>query len=68
MPSKPTGGPAFPPSMDPRYNPSGMSMRDWFAGQAIPEAMADYDLKSAEAIATHCYHIADAMLIARSKP
>jgi hypothetical protein len=48
------GGPAYPqndlsgygmgPSeRDDRYTVEGMSLRDWFAGQALPQAVEDYD-------------------------
>lgn len=30
-----TGGPAFPPVHDPKNHESGMTLRDWFAGQAM---------------------------------
>ena len=29
------GGPAFPPTHDPKTHDSGMSLRDYFAGQAL---------------------------------
>lgn len=35
MSNKHDGGPAFPPRWDPKTHPSGMSLRDWFAGQAL---------------------------------
>jgi len=31
---KPDGGPAYPPTHDPKNHPSGMTLRDYFAGQA----------------------------------
>lgn len=43
------GGPAFPvPLPDGEHwpgegDPNGMSLRDWFAGQALPQAVEDYD-------------------------
>jgi hypothetical protein len=47
----------------------GMTLRDWFAGQAlahIPELLDAHDAnKSAEMIAHWSYQIADAMLKAR---
>ena len=30
-----TGGPAFPPVHDPMKHESGMTLRDWFAGQEL---------------------------------
>ena len=69
------GGPAFPVSdMAPAF---GMSLRDWFAGQALPAAMAAQVVATrqgstyadAEAFAANtAYHLADAMLAARRKP
>ena len=51
---------------------SGMSLRDWFAGQALDEMIygpntCDAGAGEAERIAKMCYVIADAMLEARSK-
>ncbi len=57
----------------------GMSLRDWFAGQALAGIMANSDyLVSARdgskghrvdvVIASNAYDIADAMLLARSAP
>ena len=71
------GGPAFPQTddswkgrnMNPPV-PSGMSLRDWFAGQALAGEMATYLESSASdhaaAIAKRCYTLADAMLEARN--
>jgi len=68
------GGPAFPSEGrigDVPYvmtNP-GMSLRDWFAGRALPQALAasatreDYDYVAA---AIGAYQIADAMLAERT--
>lgn len=67
MTQKPDGGPAFP--WDPVY-PSGMSLRDWFAGQALTtfqiSTMASDETVSA--IAGACYRVADAMIAARKAP
>lgn len=67
------GGPAFPVDERVLYDSSGMTLRDWFAGQAIVALFAatahpqhpgigskDYDGAGMEA-----YRIADAMLKAR---
>ena len=68
MTEKPNGGPAFTCET---YNGhplpgSGMTMRDWFAGQVIASVKswhpADRHGKSAAVIA---YEIADAMIAAR---
>lgn len=69
------GGPAFPAeyvwnSVAMKFQPSGptgMSLRDWFAGQALNQMLrwefaegSDYD-----ALADEAYKAADAMLAAR---
>jgi hypothetical protein len=65
------GGPAFPM---PRFHTwqdevPGMSLRDWFAGQALAGLCAnrDYVDESFPSIAEYAYHHADAMLKARNK-
>lgn len=78
------GGPAFPLAApeDEKSGPyfsTGMSLRDYFAGQMLAAAMSDdmmysvllqvaLDSGSSKhlAIATACYAFADTMLIARS--
>jgi hypothetical protein len=66
------GGPAFPinsPSGTPEYMPQrdGMSLRDWFAGQALHVRFGERGSSiSFEEMANHCYLMADAMLAARS--
>ena len=65
------GGPAFPnvPS-DPQYQSwdEGMSLRDWFAGQAIASvSFSTMQRSSIKEIAEHSYALADAMLEARNK-
>lgn len=48
------------------HHNQGMTLRDWFAGQAL--ASGDYDATiGCEIIAMDCYAIADAMLAERSK-
>lgn len=68
------GGPAFPEAIavSPAGNVypgmSGMSLRDWFAGQALAHALNIIDFiddTSASAAAKYSYDIADAMLKAR---
>ena len=74
MTKSPDGGPAFPRAglklaggVDPSTN--GMTLRDWFAGQAMTGVLAlqDADERSYENLAMHCYAFADAMLAAREK-
>ena len=43
----------------------GMSLRDYFAGQALAGGV--YDAGNAQKFADNCYLIADAMLIARAR-
>jgi len=66
-----TGGPAFPRPGSNYGNYSysnpvdGMTLRDWFAGQALYVAHQYEDC--AERLAMHAYNIADALLAERSK-
>jgi hypothetical protein len=67
------GGPAFP-SFQRDYH--GMSIRDWFAGQALTGLMANPTplidtagatvLRTPDVMASCSYKVADAMLAARS--
>lgn len=82
------GGPAFPnpaladENFQPAYDVSGMSLRDWFAGQALAGGSVDATATEAElarlfpgsrsvtkqeVVACRAYLIADAMLAARSR-
>jgi len=67
------GGPAFPTTSEPFHQGfSGMTLRDWFAGQALAvwvQAHIDQsvdDLSKAD-IASQCYHYADFMLAERNR-
>lgn len=69
------GGPAFPQSdlsaygIGPHDGPqAGMSLRDWFAGQALAGSCANPGLApmSEDELAQACYAQADAMLRAGS--
>lgn len=72
------GGPAFPsPAInnDSRidwaveYGYGGMTLRDWFAGQALSGVLAQPEQTGNTATAKWCYTMADAMLEAReAKP
>ena len=56
------GGPAFPTP----YRDKGMSLRDWFAGMAMPAVCLEAVGELSESqIASDAYRIADAMLAAR---
>lgn len=67
------GGPAFPthdadPGTDPRSQilSGGMTLRDWFAGQALNQASREiWAEHKPEDVAARCYMLADAMLAAR---
>ena len=68
------GGPAFPrphghlpdhPYYSGNSAEAGMSLRDWFAGQALEGR--GYDGWGAQDIAEMAYEIADAMIAARSE-
>lgn len=71
------GGPAFPVLFkvgDVAKSEGGMSLRDWLAGQAIPQLQArrfELDNRGIElsdkAIAVEAYQIADAVLAERRK-
>jgi hypothetical protein len=60
------GGPAFPflPTQDRHMNTSGMTLRDWFAGQAM--LMCPTNSWEVSEAAKYCYNLADAMLKERS--
>jgi len=82
MKSKDNGGPAFPDVQfthnngDTSFKNNGMSLRDWFAGQALAGAMTrastedEWPMTEKDpraAIAKAAYGMADAMIAARSK-
>ena len=61
------GGPAFPASRE-QWDTGlwGMTLRDYFAGEALPIAGKGKE-RTAEAIAKRAYYIADAMLAERER-
>ena len=71
------GGPAFPvPEVYDQVDDigvptkeSGMTLRDWFAGKALPTVCrpGNSSIKTEDDAAAVCYSIADAMLKERSK-
>lgn len=75
MSAKDDGGPAFPCSNEQfTYgNPqvgdasAGMSLRDWFAGHAMPFCLAEFggNAEDQRQYAEAAYQIADAMIEAR---
>ena len=76
-PATDDGGPAFPlQSIGPDFAPgyAGMTLRDWFAGQALAGMNASLTSASdwprpehIEVLARHAYKQADAMLTARKR-
>ena len=71
MSDKPDNPPAFPRS-GPLFDCSGMTLRDWFAGQALQGALAGFLSDGsllrgddAPGLAKLCYVISDAMIVAR---
>ena len=54
------GGPAFPT----QYG-KGMTIRDWFAGQALAGIIADGEVFGGKEVARASFEYADAMLKAR---
>lgn len=64
--TKDTGGPAFP--FEAGYaglSPSGMTLRDWFAGQALVGISREIDGRVDRA--EYYYQMADAMIAERNK-
>lgn len=61
--------PAFPVTAGNQVYATGMTLRDWFAGQALAGRLAtgNEDYLDAHDTAARCYAIADAMLAARSQ-
>ena len=76
--SAPDGGPAFPVPTDVYHTNLGMSLRDWFAGQALNGIVQDCMFErlipdgggktETDLAAERAYKMADAMLKARSQP
>lgn len=74
--NKPDGGPAFPIPAS-KYEDhiteysvpeqSGMSLRDWFAGQALAGMLANGNLKPEIYFAGTAYRIADEMIAERER-
>jgi hypothetical protein len=66
------GGPAFARpgfTVEQAESQEGMSLRDWFAGQALQGILASLkpDLIQVSVAATSAYAFADAMLTSRAK-
>jgi hypothetical protein len=56
--------PAFPVRGTNYY---GMSLRDWFAGQALAGALVRFDAGEAARVAEVCYKFADEMMKAKNQ-
>lgn len=68
MSDKPENPPAFPVCTDFSRVNDGMTLRDWFAGQALMgRNVTPRAYKRWEDLAADCYEQADAMLAARAK-
>lgn len=61
--TKETGGPAFP--YDRTQQPSGMTLRDYFAAKAMHGLLESTRVSDAKLIARDAYQMADQMLKAR---
>lgn len=61
--TKEIGGPAFP--YDRTQQPSGMTLRDYFAAKAMHGLLESTRVSDAKLIARDAYQMADAMLKAR---
>ncbi|UNY40277.1 hypothetical protein KLEP181_gp33 [Paracoccus phage vB_PmaP_KLEP18-1] len=61
--------PAFPITAGYQVHATGMTLRDWFAGQALAGISANYELGNAdgETQARWAYKAADAMIAAREE-
>lgn len=68
--TKDNGGPAFPITAGQQVYSTGMSLRDYFAGQYIAGAFGGEPGSHlrAERAAVDAYEVADAMLAARKVP
>jgi hypothetical protein len=65
---KPENPPAFPRTDDAWWGgEQGMTLRDYFAGQALVGALINNFWDDAERMASRSYQLADAMLKERSK-
>ena len=73
--SKNTGGPAYPTIYEHLHENGiktlgtvdGMTLRDYFAGQAMIPALDSFWSVDEDEVAERCYRIADAMIAERDK-
>jgi hypothetical protein len=61
-----TGGPAFPSAYGTTNGNDGLTMRDYFAGQAISGLVGQCSAIHTEMLANIAYNVADAMIAVRS--
>jgi hypothetical protein len=74
--SKDTGGPAYPviqEDMNGVEGGPGMTLRDWFAGQALAGHLASlnpgsFDRGFCDHVSKQSYWVADSMIAERNKP
>lgn len=64
---KDDGGAAFPCGVPGFEGSPGMSLRDWFAGQAVVGLLQSRAVPNATMYAKDAYRVADAMLAEREK-
>ena len=65
------GGPAFPYTSDGGSWDTGMTLRDWFAGQALVGLLTDPHVRGPNIFficSVDAYRFADAMIAAREAP
>ena len=73
MPERKDGGPAFPFQLRPTASHDGMTLRDWFAGQALTGLIAGVltnhmdGQRSCDSFADEAYEFADGMLCSRER-
>ena len=71
MSERDNGGPAFPVQDASKWQAHGMTMRDWFAGQAlhglIAHRFAVHTVGNEDTYSVAAYTLADAMLAERDK-
>lgn len=63
------GGPAFPITAGNAVYGHGMTLRDWFAGQALAGIMTNsmWVRQDSSEVVLSAYRLADAMIVAREK-
>lgn len=65
--TKRDGGPAFPLADGTRDDEGGMTLRDYFAGQAIAGLCCRDATRMTDTLAQEAFEVADAMLAERNK-